>query len=267
MSTPGKSMLSTFRMKSLCRASIVLGLFLGMAGETVAQGERCDSRIKPITGTLGYSWREQGQRCEGLYESTVSAINLEVVSVLKGNLRFDFERHEILQLFAPDVSGLGPNPVRVRAVALPLKTYFRMDAVMPPSGAMVWPLGDIVERVKLPVEKIGIFGWVGSETDKIFVPLEVFPKGERPAQGTDAPVELVVRSAGDIEQLVWRTSVEEMKMTNWQEFPGVPLRAGQPVTLVLPGGTATVLRVEVAAKGLNIDKWTKLNIRLFRPGR
>ena len=252
--------------KCLCRASVILAISFGVADETKAQGKECDSRIKPITGTLGYGWREQGQRCEGLYESTVSAINLEVVSVLKGKLGADFQRSKKVHLFAPDLASLGSESVRVRAVALPLKTYFRMDAVMPASGDLVWPLDDVVERAKLPVGKIGIFGWVGSEAEKIFVPLEISPKGEKPAAGTVASVEMVVRSAIDIEQLAWRTSSEGNKTTDWQKHPGVPVRAGKPITLVLPGGESGVLRVEVAAKGLNIDKWTKLNILMFRPG-
>lgn len=256
-----------FRMIVLCRISLVLGLLLATSGDIFAQDEVCDSRLKSVPGSIGYGLRVQGQRCEGLYESTVSAVNLEIVSLLKGKLSFDLGKHESLQVLAPDVSGLLPLPVRVRAIALPLRAYYRMDAVLPPSGVLVWPLSDIVERVKLPAEKIGVFGWVGGDRDKIFVPLEVIAEGEEPASEIEAPIEILVRSAVDIEQLVWRTSLEKAPITGWLEYTGVPVLAGQPVALVLPQGEAAVLRFEVAAKRLNNDKWMKLNIQLFRPGR
>ena len=233
-----------------------------------AQDDVCDNRLRPISGNLGYGWRKPGALCEGLYQAPVTATGLDVVSLLRGKLRFDLDRDRQLRVSAPDLSGLASGPVRVRAVALPLKTYYRMDATLPADHALVWPVGEVLYPARLNADRIGVFGWVGSETDKTFVPLMVVPKEGGTAPAIGAPLELMVRSPVELDKLVWRTSLEDERITGpltWQDAGAGPVRAGQVVTVMLPARAAAVLRVDIAAKRTDTDKWLTLTLRVKVP--
>ena len=245
---------------------LALALLLPPLDHAVAQGISCDHHLKPVPGGVGYARRAEGQRCEGLYQSTVSSVRLQLVSVLKGKLEFDPERHQILNVTAPEVPGTENRPVRVRAVALPLKTYYRMDAVLPRGGALKWPLQDIIERIQLSADNIGVYGWVHDKEGRLFVPLSV-TAGDDVAAGTGTePVRIIVRSAVDLARLVWRTADEDGQVLDQQEYATAPLRAGHPIVLTLAAGNTAVLKVDIAGLPLQSDRWAKLRLRVLRPG-
>jgi hypothetical protein len=228
-----------------------------------AQSTQCDHRLRPISGNAGYIWR--GDRCEGFYVSPVAAMDLEVVSLLKGKLRFDLQPNVRLEVSAPSIAGVTEGPVQVRAVALPLRTYYRMDAVLPPNRPLLWPVDALLLPWRLEANRIGMFGWVGAEADRTFVPLQAMQPGAPPPQG---PLELVVRSSVDVETVKWRSSVASEPSSSpprWLDAGATSVPAGRPVTIVLPDGPTAVLRVEVTAKERNSDRWSLLNIRIIRP--
>src|SRR5216683_4982848 len=47
----------------------------------------CDPALRPVQGEAGYTPRRN--RCEGLYVSPISAPGLELVSLLRGKIRYD----------------------------------------------------------------------------------------------------------------------------------------------------------------------------------
>jgi len=229
-----------------------------------AQVDPCDARLRPVADHSGYSRR--GDRCEGFYVSPVAVTDFEVVSLLRGKLYFNLQPHVRLEVLAPNAPGVIQGPVLVRAVALPPRVYYRMDATVPVNRPLIWPVDALLLPWRLDANKVGMFGWVGTEGERTFVPLQVVPSGAPQPAG---PVELVVRSAADVESVKWRSSDGSDQRPSppvWRDAVTTPVPAGRPVTIVLPDGPTAVLRVEVAAKEQHRDRWSTLSIRMIRPG-
>ncbi len=232
-------------------------LILGMA--QLGYSQPCDSELTPVENSeIQYKYRRN--RCEGFYSSKVSSGSIEVVGVIKGEFHFNLEKNEIVNIFSPFVR---KQTVRVRAVGIPLKTYYRMDAEIAPGAAFSLPVGEILYPQKLSDEKIGIFGWIDQGTDKIYVPLASSAKlGKNP---TNDKIMLYLRTSTDVENLKWRTAT----MTNgvcstpgdWNDTQKPSYRSGQPISIALP--EAKGLCVEAAAKEKNSALWLKRNIRVL----
>lgn len=237
-----------------------------------AQGQVCDERLRPeALSSFGYSIREPEVRCEGLYESSVRAPGLEVVSFLYERPKLNLEEHDRIQVIAPDVSELVAEAVRVRAVALPLKTYYRMDAVMSAQGPLMWPVNDVLGPAGLVPEQIGVFGWVGDEINKVFVPLRLLAADDlatTAAEQSDAQAtspELLVRLANDAETVLWRHK-EGQRTSEWTPAAPGAVPAGRTVGLLLPPGPPAQLQIDVVAKRPDSDEWSTLRLEVVRPG-
>ena len=218
----------------------------------------CDQNLTPIVGHVGYAARDN--RCEGFYVAPVSAPSLELISLVRGKVQYDLTQQERLVILTPGLGQMTQGPVYIRAVARPLRTYYRMDTVLPANGRFLWPVQDVLLPARLHAERLGVYGWVGTEADKIFVPLRVVPQGR---QAPKAPIEVMVRSAVDLEGLVWRLAAQGAPASGWQQG-GANIAAGQPVTIALPEGPRAQLRLDIAAKADNRDDWTKLTLQLIR---
>jgi len=227
-----------------------------------APADQCDSRLHPISGQAGYIWR--GDRCEGFYVSPSAATDVELVSLLWGKLHFMLQPNAHLKVTAPNIAPHVQGPVRVRAVALPLRTYYRMDAVLPTDRPLLWPVDAVLFPWRLEANRIGVFGWVGTEAEKTFVPLQVVQPGAPEPQG---PVEMIVRLPVDVEIMKWRSSIESDELSSpskWFDAATTPVPAGRPVTIVVPDGPVAVLHMEIAAKERHRDRWSTLSIRMIR---
>ncbi|HEY7493695.1 MAG TPA: hypothetical protein VIH59_21620 [Candidatus Tectomicrobia bacterium] len=207
---------------------------------------------------MGYVLRSG--RCEGLYVSLVSAQTLEPISLLRGRLHYALQPDVQLTVSAPDIADITSAPVQVRAVARPLKTYYRMDAVLPASRRIVWPVRDVLLPLHLDAGSIGVYGWVDTQDGRLYVPLRVVPQGAALPQ---EPIELVVRSTVDVETLVWRVAIVGQQASAWNRA-GTGIPAGQATTITLPDGPRATLRLEVKAKAQNRDSWSQLSLRVFR---
>jgi len=190
----------------------------------------------------------------------VSSGSIEVVGVIKGEFHFNLEKNEIVEISSPFVR---KQRVRVRAVGIPLKTYYRMDAEIAPEAVFSLPVGEILYPQKLSDEKIGIFGWIEQGTDKIYVPLASSAKlGKNP---NNDKIMLYLRTSTDVENLKWRTAamVKGICATpdEWKDTQKPSYRSGQPISIALP--EAKGLCVEVAAKEKNSALWLKRNIRVL----
>ena len=241
-------------------------LTLAAAGSAGAQQgapeEVCD-RLRPVSNTLGYQVREPSVRCEGLYELTVRAVGLEVVGLLVGNIVPHIAEHTEVEIFgpAPDVLPEGIiGPVRVRAVALPLKAYYRMDGVLDARSRLLWPIAEVVGPAGLDSEHIGIFGWIGEETDKVYVPVGV----RTPANaGGVGDLRLHVRVTSEAEKVFWRVR-EDGTESEWMPAANGRVRSGQTVAVTLPPGPEVLIGIDVTAKPMNSDEWTSLRLEVLR---
>lgn len=246
--------------------AVVMAAF--QAAPAAAQGAACDPQLRPVPGSIGYAPRGDGggHRCEGLYRSTVSSVRLQLVSVMVGRLAFDPEAGESMRIRAPDVPYLAERSIRVRAVALPLRTYYRMDATLSVESPLDWPLGDIVRRIDLPADSIGVYGWVEDDHDRIFVPLTIDSGAETGTADGVGPVHVMVRSAVNLQQLAWRIADEDGQVVDQQSYAQTPIRAGRTVAIPLVRGPTAMLQMDVAALPSQSSEWTSLRIRLLRPG-
>jgi hypothetical protein len=240
---------------------LVLAAVSAAGAQDAGAPEVCD-RLRPVSSVLGYKVREPSVRCEGLYESAVRAVGLEVVGLMKGEIVPDLAEHAEVEIVGPDPSDLpaGAGPVRVRAVALPLKAYYRMDGVLDARSSLAWPIAEVVRPAGLEPKQIGLFGWIGDETAKIFVPVGVRAAGEGDA-GED--LRLYIRVTSDAETLYWRVR-EGGAESEWTPAAGGRVRSGQTVMVTLPPGPEAVIGVDVTAKPVDSDEWTSLRFDALR---
>jgi hypothetical protein len=232
------------------------------------QAGKCDALV-PAQGQVEYRWRQN--RCEGFYRSNVSSGDLELVSLLFGRLSTDTSsRNSQLEIVAPVIQRSLTGPIKVRAVAIPPRTYYRMDATLNSGTRLSWPIADVLGPAQLSMERIGVFGWVEASPERIFVPLRVVQSGVQSGQGIRAsgePIELRVRSSSPTDWIRWRAHVDGVSpqdLPEWQEA-AKGLDAWKPVTLLLPPGSAAMLRVDVRAKPQNSDQTQLLSVRVARP--
>ncbi len=226
-----------------------------------ADVQHCDRNLKPILGKLGYQWRMASQACEGLYEAKVSA-SLEIVSYLFGKLSFEPGVDKVLDISAAEIPALNSKQVFVRGVALPAGTYYRMDTTLQIPGSVNWSLNEVVAQAELGPDKLGVFGWIGSESDKIFVPLRIAPKGNQGAKGRQL-LELQIRPTVDVDYAIWRAWTESNVSAGEGKMPH-GARAGWPFSILIASGPPAVLHVEVTAKEANRDEWLPIRLRVMR---
>jgi hypothetical protein len=150
----------------------------------------CDQTlVRAPNDPLAYGRR--GERCEGLYIREVSgSAGLLLASFTEAFAPFEPAAGERLYVeWSPPKS-----PVRIRAVALRRRLYYRMDTTRPPGSKLFeWP-GDVLASLKMRSQEIGIVGWTdrvpGSAMEEVYVPLRV---GKRsPVERTGRYVLLVV---------------------------------------------------------------------------
>jgi hypothetical protein len=230
-----------------------------------AQELRCDS-IRPLPDSPS-SYKKRGNRCEGLYVADVGAHNIDVVSFTSGDLNYDIASKVSLRVSVSSQSPL----VNVRAVAIPPRTYYRMDTVLRPGTAMVWPVSEVLLPEKLTDNRIGIFGWTGTENAKTFVPVRVAANNSgQPTRS--APVLLTVQPSFDAESIKWRWAQFHNKkcaaFAQWQDaVRTTQVRAGQPVRIDLQRLPKSLGCVEIAARSRNSNDWATLQIHIEIPDR
>ena len=171
-----------------------------------------------------------------------------------------------LEIVAPNIQRSLGGPIHVRAVAIPPRTYYRMDAVLNPGTPLSWPVGDVLAPSQLSVERIGVFGWVDASPERVFVPLRVVQSGQV-VRASGEQIELRVRSSSASDWVRWRAHVEgasPQDLPAWQDASKA-LEAWKPVSVALPSDGAGILRVDVRAKAQNSDQTQLLSVRVAQP--
>ena len=225
----------------------------------------CDaSNLRPIGGASGYTARRGDSRCEGVYQSPVSATGLEVISVTLGPLDFDVELDDHLVVSMPDLGALDADAIRVRAVALPLRTYYRMDTLVAPGQTMRWPVGAVLRPWDLTSDRLGVFGWIDHAGDRVLVPVAVNPEDQSSADDASR-VLIKLRSPVRLDRVVWREVADDGSVSDWRPVVERTVRGGEAIAFKLPAGPAGVLRLDFRARRPNSDYWLALDLRIWRP--
>ena len=249
-----------------CRISwtaTALSIVLAVTAVRAQPPEKCDTLV-PAQGQIEYRWRQN--RCEGSHRSNVSSGDLELVSLLVGRLaarrRAIPGSRSSCRPFRRALSG----PIRIRAVAIPPRTYYRMDATANAGGACCgqW------ERYWGPPSS----QWSASACSDGLTRRQSgcscrfgLCRVDRPA-----PPEGKSSSGSELSSAVdwvrWRAHVEgapPQDLPDWQDAAREGLDAWKPVTVPLPAGAAAILRVDVRAKPQNSDQTQLLSVRVARP--
>jgi hypothetical protein len=207
-------------------------------------------------------YQKRGDRCEGLYVANVGSHSLAAMSFSLGRIHYELKPSVRLEVSAPGQT----QPVSIRAVAIPPKTYYRMDAVLPAGESMVWPVRDVLLREKLDDSMIGIFAWKGPESAKTLIPVRVVTQGTTMKAG--APF-LTIEASFDAQQVKWRWAPARndgcLKFGPWQNAIQHPVTASWPIAINLAELPAGVHCLETAAQSGGSATWETLKLRLEIP--
>lgn len=213
----------------------------------------CDPRLMPqAADPLAYGRR--GERCEGLYLNEVAGTGgLSIVAFTSVSRPFAIKAGEPIRL---EWSAPPASAVALRAVSLRPDMYYRMDSSRPAgSTSFDWP-SDVVTRLKLKSDELGLVAWTPSKladrSEDVYIPLRV----AGPPLATDAPGEyvvVVVPGAPLRELFVSLSAVDESGKSLTELLSDAPLKHGPypaeyPIPVRLPKlTTAGLYRLELNA--------------------
>jgi hypothetical protein len=132
----------------------------GVCLSVVARADMPCPDLAPDNGPLGFRRRTHGDRCEGFYKGNVSGEALSVAYLMSGRLPAGSE---------VEVRSVASNlEINVRAIALPLGTYYRMEGIVGPKTILRWPLSEVVQASQnLKGTDLGLYGWFGNAARSI----------------------------------------------------------------------------------------------------
>jgi len=193
-----------------------LKIFLSVIVLTITFQEllyaQCDTKLlseESETKDYKYNRIPPHNRCEGFYESNVSSSgSLNIVSVTQGKFKFKFDSNEIITV-SPIVNN---KTVDIRAVAIPLRTYYRMDAQLSPNTSLKWPVADVLYPKKLKDKKIGVFGWIENQREKVYVPLKVSSSMLRD-DNNNRDIYVYLRASVNVMNVRWR--IADLSLDNF----------------------------------------------------
>lgn len=219
------------------RAVLLIGALAGaiLIAEERASAGPCDEALSPSpdSGPDGYRERAGGERCEGIYVSPVSGTPVELLSLTRGRLSYDLAHPVVLSV---SLDSPPPNEgVHVRAVGVPDRLYYQMDAEITGDRAVSWPLGDVPLRRRITSDQVGIFAFrKNASAEIVFLPVDVTPAGV--ALTHDQPVVATLRAI-DVADLKWRFVPKGQEAT--ASFATVPVSGDRgDVALSAAGGPA-----------------------------
>ena len=190
---------------TLVTAWAILGAALVCAQATTAV-DPCDpTLVRTTTDPRAYGRR--GDRCEGVYIKEVAGSGgLQVASFVETGTPFEIASGERLQVAW---SQPGEAAVRLRAVALQRRVYYRMDVVRDRARTFEWP-ADVLVSLGLQPRDVGVVGWVErpvqGSVQEVYVPLRL-GKAAAPAR-TGRYVLRVVPAAELVELYVTLTALD-----------------------------------------------------------
>jgi len=135
--------------------SLLFIIIITVCYEIAYSQPSCDPDLLPADRGIAYGPR--GNRCEGFYRSRVAAPTIDVVSVIKGSFKFEWNSDEVIELISPVIR---KKTINVQAVGIPVRTYYRMDAQIGPGQTLKWPVRDVIYPQRVYPDKIGVFGWI-----------------------------------------------------------------------------------------------------------
>ena len=212
---------------------LVLTCSLASAALVARVDDPSCAALTPERSELGY--RRLANRCEGFYLPQLSG-SLRVVSFTLNNaLDFTWDRGTSLKVTAARPAD---HRLNLRAVSLRPDVFYRMDAAMHGSASLSWPISPYLYQRNIRPDQIGVYGWIGDERDKTFLPVVVAEEGGgRPDTST-----LTIKLQTVLELTHFRWTLLDAARAVCQSRPGVDtfvdyradMRANAIISLGLP---------------------------------
>lgn len=227
--------------------------FLLVIVYTVQCPGQCDNAIVPSSNT-NLAYKTRGTRCEGFYSAKVSANRLKVVSFTLGDIRFQAQEDEIIEIKSRE------GNLKIKAEGILNDLYYRMDAILD-KGTMFWPVKEVLfqdTRTRY-ARNIGILANVSNKTNNpVFVPVEVVGK-KASADPNQTPLLKLVCTT-KLAQVQWRVQGE----STYRVLEGSGFRAFAPVFIRIPEGITGEKLIQIRAKEENGLEWlqTSLTVKI-----
>ncbi|SEH06336.1 hypothetical protein [Candidatus Venteria ishoeyi] len=197
----------------------------------------CDTSLRPVSQpALAYKARG-ADRCEGFYESQVSrAGSLQLVGLMQGRL----PAAGMIELSAPHTQ----QHLKLRATALPEKTYYRLDAALQPGKTLSWP-SRIFTEGGVQARDIGVYAYLAN-APKVYAPVQI-------NQGA-AQTRLLLQASEAMIRLNWRYALLKNgqcgAMKSWREInQDGGFTAAEVIPVVLPEIRALCLEAAGQTRG------------------
>jgi hypothetical protein len=148
-----------------------------------AQTAPCDPALEPSAADP-WGYRARGERCEGIYAQPVAGTPLIVASFTHRFATFDPGSTSSLTLRWPVLES---GSVRLRAIALRRRLYYRMDAEQPAATAeWTWP-ANLLAALDLGRPDLGVIAWthrMAGDTERdVLLPLRINGGGAADSAG------------------------------------------------------------------------------------
>ena len=208
---------------------------------------QCDNTLKP-SDNLKVAYKSRGNRCEGAYAAKVGAPSLEPVGFTIGSFSYKLEKSEIIK-----IQNLSGSNIFIRASALPLNTYYRMDAYLEKNKTLIWEVKDVLFDLNIPSHSLAVCGWSGTEKEKFFFPVKPVSSSYNKS---DNKFYLVIRSSADVLGVKYRYAQSGLNFSKYETLNS-STRAGQPIVIVLPETLKGEYNIEVAAMLESKSEWVK----------
>jgi len=222
-------------------------LFIILLTTTLISFCQCDNTLKP-SDNAQVAYKTRGNRCEGAYVAKVAAPSLDVVSFTRGSFSYKLDKSEVIT-----IENSFNSKIFIRAAALPLNTYYRMDAALEKNTILKWMIKDVLFNLNIPSNLLGVYGWKGSEKEKVFIP--VIPVTSS-YNKSDKRYYLIIRASTNVLEVKYRYSSAGADFSTYQSV-GTKARVGQPIVIVLPEKFKGDYTIEVAAMLESKSEWVK----------
>lgn len=168
----------------------------GAAATIAVQGNHCDPLL-PVSTENSFGYRLRGDRCEGIYIQPVSSTPLVIASFGRFvEPESNGAAGTVLVEWAPD-----SGAVRLRAMSLRPRTYYRMDSRQGAGARSYAWRTDVRSALRLGAAEVGLVAWtrrtVGGAARDVYLPVII----REPPPARQSTYELLVIPGAELAEV------------------------------------------------------------------
>ncbi|NEU08450.1 hypothetical protein GZH53_09030 [Flavihumibacter sp. R14] len=222
----------------------MLFFFIVLLQINVGSFAQCDKTLEPSSNP-DIAYKVRGDRCEGAYSARVAAPSIEIAGLTVGPLAYKLESDEVMK-----VKNLMESPISIRSSALSIGTYYRMDASLKSKQTLEWSVNDVLLDLRIPAKYLGIYGWIGTEQEKTYLPVKVVSSN---SNAGDGKLYLVIRPSTKVIRAKYRYASTGQALGEYEDAS--LLNAKKAISIVLPENLKGSYNIEIAAMLESGTEW------------